>query len=108
MGTAGAVRYRLPKMPPQGHADAEACIASGQKFCAQTDVYGYLLATVNPKGHPGAIEFEFRRIREADVPVDVKQKFSPDTINICFQGNKDMTPAVDTTQDLPDGPCPAY
>jgi hypothetical protein len=108
VGTAGAVRYRLPEkgMPPLANKDAAACIKSGQKFCAQTDVYGYLLATVNPKGRPGAIKFEFRRIRESDVPDEVKQRFSPDTLNVCFMGNRQMTPSIDSTQTLPDGPCP--
>jgi hypothetical protein len=108
VGTAGAVRYRLPEknLPPVAIKDAAACIKSGQKFCAQTDVYGYLLGTVNAKGRPGAIEFEFRTIKQEDVPDEVKQKFSPDTLNVCFKGNSQMTPSIDTTQTLPDGPCP--
>jgi hypothetical protein len=106
VGTAGAVRYRLPKTAPVGHENAAACIRSGQNFCAQTDVYGYLLATVNAKGKRGAIQFEFREITAKDVPVEVKRKFAPDTINACFKGNKQMSPPEDTTQYLPDGPCP--
>ena len=109
VGTAGAVRYRLPLVPPMPslpNTDAAACIQSGQKFCAQTDVYGYLLGTVNPRGHPGAITFEFRTISQKDIPADVKSQFSPDTINVCFQENKQMTPSTDATQTLPDGPCP--
>ena len=106
VGTAGAVRYRLPKAPPQGFDNAAACIRSGQPFCAQTDVYGYLVATVNAKGKPGAIQFEFREITAKDIPADVRRRFAPDTISACFKGNKEMKPPVDATQYLPDGPCP--
>jgi hypothetical protein len=106
VGTAGAVRYRLPMPSPAGHENAEACIRDGQAFCAQTDVYGYLLVTVNAKGKPGAIEFQFKEIRAENVPAQAKQKFTPDTMKVCFEGNKQMTPSIDTTQYLPDGPCP--
>jgi hypothetical protein len=105
VGTAGAVRYRLPaSVKPSG--SAAECTRNEGEFCAETDVYGYLLATVNGKGKPGAIVFEFKEIDAKDVPDDVRRKFAPDTMNTCFQGNKEMTPAVDTTQYLPDGPCP--
>jgi hypothetical protein len=36
----------------------------------------------------------------------VKRKFAPDTINACFKRNKQTSPPEDTTQYLPDGPCP--
>jgi hypothetical protein len=105
VGTAGAVRYRLPaSVKPSG--SAAECTRNEGEFCAETDVYGYLLATVNGKGKPGAIVFQFKEIDAKDVPDDVRRKFAPDTMNTCFQGNKEMTPAVDTTQYLPDGPCP--
>jgi len=106
VGTAGAVRYRLPKSPLVGHDNASVCMRNNEPFCAQTDVYGYLLATVNAKGKPGAIRFDFREITARNVPAEVKRRFAPDTINACFKGNKEMSPPVDTTQYLPDGPCP--
>ena len=106
-GTGGAVRYRLPKLPsvPAGSAAAE-CTKNGRAFCAQTDVYGYLLVTVNARGKPGAIELRFKEIKAENVPAETRQKFTADTMNVCFEGNKQMTPAVDATQYLPDGPCP--
>jgi len=108
VGTAGAVRYRLPEKMPDGHEDAADCINDGLRFCAQTDVYGYLVATVNAKGKRGAIEFRFRQIQEQGLPATVRKSFAPDTINVCFHGNKQMGPSTDTTQTLPDGPCPIY
>jgi Calcineurin-like phosphoesterase len=106
VGTAGAVRYRLPVPSPAGHENAAACIRDAQSFCAQTDVYGYLLATVNAKGKPGNIEFQFKEIKAENVPAGIRQMFSSDTIKVCFEGNKQISPSVDTTQYLPDGPCP--
>ena len=55
IGTAGAVRYGLP--PTAAAAKA-----------AKTDVYGYLLATVNPDH---TIEFKFHEMAEADTPAPV-------------------------------------
>jgi hypothetical protein len=108
VGTAGAVRYRLPAPAAKEQEDASDCIRDKETFCAQTDVYGYLLVTVNANGRPGALTFEFRQINEKDLPPDVRAKFSSDTINICFQGNRQMTESIDTSQPLPDGPCPTY
>jgi calcineurin-like phosphoesterase family protein len=72
IGTAGAVRYRLPK---------ELSAAT----IAKTDVYGYLLATVAPNGK---IAFEFRKVNEADVPTEVKDEFSQKQVDFCFDQNK--------------------
>ncbi|MFL6214812.1 MAG: metallophosphoesterase family protein [Blastocatellia bacterium] len=75
VGTAGAVRYGLPA----NAKDAKA---------AKTNVYGYLLATVNPAGEPeGTIRFEFQEVREADVPADVVQQMGKGLIEQCFQKN---------------------
>lgn len=49
VGTAGAVRYRLPANAPAG---------------SMTDVYGYLLATVQPDG---AIDFAFQKLTFDDL-----------------------------------------
>jgi Calcineurin-like phosphoesterase len=75
IGTAGAVRYNLPK----NASDAKA---------ARTNVYGYLLATVNPAGEPeGTIRFEFREIHEADVPPEVLQQMGAELVHQCFEKN---------------------
>ncbi len=72
VGSAGAVRYRLP----QDHAAASV---------AMTDVYGYLLATVAPDG---SMTFEFKEVKEADVPTSVVNEFSHQQVNWCFAQNK--------------------
>ncbi len=72
VGSAGAVRYRLP----QDHAGATI---------AMTDVYGYLLATVAPDG---SMTFEFKEVKEADVPASVVDEFSREQVNWCFVQNK--------------------
>ncbi len=78
VGSAGAVRYRLP----QDHAAATV---------AMTDIYGYLLATVAPDG---SMTFEFKEVREADVPASVVTEFSHEQVNWCFAQNKaSYTPA---------------
>jgi hypothetical protein len=72
IGTAGAVRYVLP--PNAGDAKA-----------ARTNVYGYLLATVNPDR---TIEFRFHELEEKDVPSDVVTRFSQDLVHQCFIANR--------------------
>jgi calcineurin-like phosphoesterase family protein len=71
VGTAGAVRHRLP-------ADT-----SGAKE-PKTDAYGYLLGDV---ASDGTIQFQFRPISETDVPAETKQAFTPDFVGQCFTGN---------------------
>jgi hypothetical protein len=95
IGTAGAVRYRLPENPPRQ---------------ARTDVYGYLLATVNAGGKRGAIKFEFKQIHnrkdegEDFIPDNVKQMFSREANQYCLDGNSDMSPAK-VLPEPPDAPC---
>jgi hypothetical protein len=72
IGTAGAVRYRLPT----DHAAASI---------AMTDVYGYLLATVAPDG---TMTFEFKQLGEQDVPADVVTQFTQQRVHWCFAENK--------------------
>jgi hypothetical protein len=80
VGTAGAERYRLP--PNAGDAKA-----------AKTDVYGYLIGTVNPPGEPrGTIKFKFEEFAEHNIPEDVAQRFTPSFVHECFVGNRKMTP----------------
>ena len=81
MGSAGAVRYRLPL-----NLDAAKL--------ARTDVYGYLLATV---AEDGTITFQFKDIHEADVPASVVNEFTREQVNWCFEQNKaNYTPAGPT------------
>jgi Calcineurin-like phosphoesterase len=81
VGTAGAVRYKLP---------------NGAPSTAKQDVYGYLLATV---AADGTIQFSFQQVRESDVPQYVRQRYPAATIPWCFAHNsQNIDPsAPDTT-----------
>ena len=77
VGTAGAVRYRLPNN------------LGGAKV-AKTDVYGYLLGAVQPSGE---IKFQFREITRDKVPQAVNERYG-DQVQACFTENKSTyTPA---------------
>ena len=69
VGTAGAVR---PPLPP------------GAPPTSQTDVYGYLLATVSSDG---TIQFTFEEVRESDVPPYVQERYAPTAVPWCFAHN---------------------
>jgi hypothetical protein len=71
VGTAGAVRYVLPP----NAKDARA---------AQTNVYGYLLATVQPTGE---IRFDFKKLAESDVPATVTGRYGADFVHWCWAQN---------------------
>jgi hypothetical protein len=71
VGTAGAVRYALP--PDSSEAKA-----------ALVNVYGSLLGTVQPNGE---IDFEFKRLREQDVPESVTGRYGKDFVHWCFAEN---------------------
>ena len=71
VGTAGAVRYRLP-------LDLDG---AGQ---AKTDVYGYLLGAVSSDG---TIQFQFRLMQESDVPEEVEKNYSKPFVQSCFREN---------------------
>jgi hypothetical protein len=71
VGTAGAVRYRLPTN------------MTGAKQ-AKTDVYGYLLGTVSPNG---TIQFAFKEIKLEDVPPQVNDRYGKQ-VQVCFAENK--------------------
>jgi hypothetical protein len=76
VGTAGAIRYKLPRD------------ANKYSPIARTNIYGYMLATVNPPGQPrGSIKFDFHEIKQPDVPADVRTKFGPDLVKWCFDQN---------------------
>ena len=80
VGTAGAVRYRLPK----GVVESQDAIP---------DTYGYLLGTVAANG---TISFEFKKIAESDVPKSTVSQYTPAFVHKCFTENKDPY--------TPDGP----
>jgi hypothetical protein len=80
IGTAGAQRYPLPP-------------AAGDAKEAKTNLYGYLLASVNPSGDPpGTIKFKFEEIKEGEIPNDVVQRFTQATVHECFIGNRRIAP----------------
>jgi hypothetical protein len=71
IGTAGAERYPLPHSASDAHT-------------AETDVYGFLVATVSPRGE---IQFDFRRLSEQDIPAAVTQRYTPEFVHWCFAEN---------------------
>jgi hypothetical protein len=76
VGSAGAVRYPLPPGARQAHF-------------ARSHVYGYLLATVRPRGASDRdpIGFEFREVSEAAVPPAVLERFGATLVHQCYQQN---------------------
>ncbi len=73
IGTAGAMRYALPEKT----SDANQ---------AKTNVYGYLLATVD-LDHENRIQFEFKEIYEADVLETVNSHYGKELVHFCFDKN---------------------
>ena len=73
IGTAGAVRYPLPK-------------ESNDARAAETNVYGFLLGSVKPDGE---IVFTFQRVNEPDIPSAVVQRYTPQFVHWCFAENSD-------------------
>jgi len=59
-------------------------LALQQARAAETNVYGYLLAQVQPSGE---IQFTFRRLRESDVPAAVVDRYKPEFAHWCFAEN---------------------
>jgi hypothetical protein len=71
VGTAGAVRYPLPPNSSDAHG-------------ALTNVYGSILATVQPNGE---ISFEFQKLAESDVPASVTSRYGKNFVHWCFEEN---------------------
>jgi len=69
VGTAGAVRYALPKDPPS---------------TAKTDVYGYLVGTVSADG---SVQFTFQEVHSSDVSQYVWQRYPASSVLWCFEHN---------------------
>jgi Calcineurin-like phosphoesterase len=78
VGTAGAFRYKLP--PTANLADQ-----------AMTNVYGYLLATVNPS-KPAAerITFDFVKVERKDLPQTIADRMGPTLVDYCFNKNSEV------------------
>ena len=76
VGTAGAVRYRLP-----------AGAVPGSK--AITDVYGYLVGTA---AADGSIAFSFQPVQAADLLRTSQGKYPESLVHWCVEENKEMTP----------------
>jgi len=76
IGSAGAVRYALPP-------------GAQQAKLARTHVYGYLLATVQPRGanDHDPIRFEFHEVGEAAVPPSVMERFGASFVRQCYEQN---------------------
>jgi hypothetical protein len=72
IGTAGAVRYRLPAN------------LGGAKL-ARTDVYGYVLGTVQPDGQ---VRFVFKELTRDHVPPEVVERYGGKQVRLCFEENK--------------------
>ncbi|HLG99103.1 MAG TPA: hypothetical protein VKX49_22515 [Bryobacteraceae bacterium] len=75
VGTAGAVRYRLPA-------------ATGPAQHAMTDVYGYLLGTATADG---SISFAFHKLSLEDL-LQVNANTPEPLVRWCFEENKQLTP----------------
>lgn len=71
MGTAGAVRYRLPD-------------GIKESTKAQLDTYGYLLGEVSADGK---ISFSFKPIHEKDIPEQTVSRYTDAFVKSCFTGN---------------------
>jgi hypothetical protein len=72
VGTAGAVRYRLPPGVPTASV-------------SRTDVYGYLLATVMSDG---TIQFEFKEVSLADAKLANAVRAPDSLTEWCYAENK--------------------
>jgi hypothetical protein len=81
VGTAGAHRYRLPE--------------PNTAKVAKTNVYGYLLGTVNPtEQDAGAVKFEFKQLDEKNVPPAIVQAYSQEFVHWCFVENTDVPSSI--------------
>lgn len=74
VGTGGAVRYELPD---------NANLSNH----AETNVYGYLVGTVDARGN---VRFDFQRVTDTDVPADVRLRYQPAFVSWCFAHNSEV------------------
>jgi hypothetical protein len=75
VGTAGAVRYKLP--------DNLAADIPAASY-----VYGYLLGEVSGDG---TIAFHFEQVIEDSLPAGVKSKYGAKFVDFCFLNNRDAS-----------------
>ena len=75
VGTAGAVRYRLP-----------AGNVTGPK--AMTDVYGYMVGTA---AADGSVTFSFQQVGLEDLLKTSQGKYPPSLVRWCVDQNKQLT-----------------
>lgn len=90
VGTAGAVRYRLPTN------------LAGAKQ-AKTDVYGYVLGTVQPSGE---IRFMFKEVTREKIPSNTVERYGSKQVEACFVGNKSPFTPAGPTCPSPNGGAP--
>src|SRR5664279_3184248 len=74
VGTAGAVRYRLPAGSVQGPK-------------SMTDVYGYLVGTA---AADGSIAFSFQQVQTADLLRTSRGKYPESQVRWCADENKEL------------------
>ena len=93
VGTAGAVRYTLPSGTQAGPD-------------TKTDVYGYLLGTVQQNGD---IDFKFQQVVESDIPVEVRYQYPPALISWCYAKNsRNQEPDSEETTTRCSAPVPSF
>lgn len=80
VGTAGAVRYGEPENMPPGTD-------------IKINAYGYLLGTVH---FDGRIRFEFKEVKEKDVPSETRQKYPSSFVPWCFVHNSEAKDSIST------------
>jgi hypothetical protein len=94
VGTTGAIRYRLP----------ESASRAREK---KTDVYGFLVGTVEPPGEPpGTLRLEFQEIAEKDIPAETVKRYGAEFVHKCFEGNRSVPAATPTPTPTP-APAPS-
>lgn len=76
VGTAGAIRYNLPRYPEDFL----------KKHHAQTDVAGYLLASVKDDGE---VRFDFKEVNQSDLPQSIQDVYGSEFVGKCFKDNHD-------------------
>jgi hypothetical protein len=75
IGTAGAVRYKLP--------DTAAGLPKSR---ADTNIYGYYLVSV---AADGSLSVKFIEILRTAIPATVESKYGTKFVDWCFNENKD-------------------
>jgi hypothetical protein len=51
---------------------------------AQTNIYGYMLATVHPDG---MIDFSYKKLEETDVPPGIVDRYKQEFVHWCWMEN---------------------